>query len=181
MKEILLLDQDGVLADYDKGFLAKWREIHPNKTVIPPEKRRTFYIEEDYPKELGALVREIIVSKGFYRDLPVMEGAIEAINELKKYFDVLICTAPHLKSKYCISEKFEWIAEHFGSELVRKIVLTKEKTLVRGKYLVDDRPEIKSPYIPEWEHIFYDQPYNRDIDKRRIRWTDDSWRNVLLK
>jgi len=179
MKEILLVDQDGVLADYDKGFLKKWKEFNPDKIVILPEERRTFYIEEDYPKELGALVRGIITSKGFYRNLPLMKGAKEAVNELKKYFDVFICTAPHLKSKYCISEKFEWIDENLGPEWTRKIVLTKEKTLIKGKYLIDDRPEIKSPYIPEWEHILYDQPYNRNIPKRRLTW--DNWREILLK
>jgi len=30
---------------------------------------------------------------------------------------------------------------------------------------------------PSWEHIFYDRPYNRDMEKRRLTW--ENWKDVL--
>lgn len=39
--------------------------------------------------------------------------------------------------------QFEWIDKHLGPEWLDKIVLTKDKTMVNGHILIDDRPNIK--------------------------------------
>ena len=178
MKDTILVDMDGVLADYDLGFLNFWRMLYPEEVWVPREQRRSFYIDEDYPEELRNLAEAVPKLRGFYRHLPEMKGAANAMNELKKYFEVFICTAPHTEYRYCVPEKYAWIDDHFGREWTRKIILTKDKTLVRGRYLIDDKPEIKGSQIPVWEQILYDQPYNRAADKRRLTW--QNWRGVLL-
>ncbi|MDO8264840.1 MAG: 5'-3'-deoxyribonucleotidase, partial [Candidatus Parcubacteria bacterium] len=60
----------------------------------------------------------------------------------------------------------------------KRIILSRDKTLIRGNFLIDDRPEIKGSSIPEWEHIIFDCSYNRNVtNKKRLTW--ENWREVL--
>ena len=47
-----------------------------------------------------------------------------------------------------------------GEDWIKRIILTKDKTIINADMLVDDRPQIQGATIPSWEHIIYDQPYN---------------------
>lgn len=69
--------------------------------------------------------------------------------------------------------------EHLGRDFVKRLILTKDKTLVFGDFLIDDKPEIKGVKLPSWEHLIFDQPYNINIinNKRRINW--NNYREVL--
>lgn len=170
---------DDVLADFDSEFLKRWREKYPDKFYVPLEKRSRFYMKEQYPEEVWDLVKEIYGSPGFIRSLPVVPGGIEAVNELsERGYEVFICSAPLSNYENCVLEKYEWIKEHLGRDWTKKLILTRDKTLVKGKILIDDRPEINGAANPEWEHILYDRPYNRNIkDKRRLTWKN--WKEVL--
>ena len=114
-KQVIYFDMDGVLANFIKGV---------GRDVPLTEKPQEMYEE------------------GFYRNLPVMEGAKEAIEALlnNSKFEVYVASKPAKHSEYCASEKYEWIKEHFP-RLYKKIVLICDKSLLRGHYLVDDNPE----------------------------------------
>ncbi len=72
-----------------------------------------------------------------------------------------------------VAEKFAWVKEHLGQEFVERIVLTRDKTLVRGDILVDDKPEVTGVCTPAWMHVLYDQPYNQHIrQKPRLTWAN---------
>lgn len=95
--------------------------------------------------------------------------------------DVRICTAPINAYQHCVSEKFAWVERHLGHEWIKRIILTKDKTWVRGDILIDDKPHITGSVQPTWVHYLYDQPYNRIIDKPRISWTNRaSWDFLLV-
>ena len=178
MKEILLIDMDGVLADFETGFERMWRQRYPELPSVPLEDRKNFYTEKDYPEELRPLAKSISRLKGFYRNLPPIQGGIDALVELSEIYDVRICTSPHTDYENCVLEKYQWVDEHFGREWIRKIILTKDKTFVMGKYLIDDKPAITGSQTPVWEQIIYDQPYNRHrTDLKRINW--QNWMEVL--
>ena len=92
---------------------------------------------------------------------------------------VFLCTSPLSEYQNCVLEKYEWVDEHLGPEWVDQIVLTRDKTIVYGDVLIDDRPQIDGAATPTWEHILYDQPYNRtETSKRRLTWAN--WRSVLF-
>lgn len=58
------------------------------------------------------------------------------------------------------------------------LFLTNDKTIVKGDILIDDKPEPIGLEKPEWEHIIFDQPYNRYIkDKRRINCFN--WKSIF--
>ncbi|WP_455003872.1 5' nucleotidase, NT5C type, partial [Cardiobacterium hominis] len=80
-----------------------------------------------------------------------------------------------------VGEKIAWVEEHLGFDWTARVMLTKDKTLVRGDILIDDKPEISGSLSPVWQHWLYDAPYNRHINTpRRIRWQDPaSWATLL--
>ena len=78
----VLVDVDGVLADFDQGFLHVWRTAHPDRPWLPPAARRHFYLREDYPPAWRDAVQAVIDAPGFYRQLPVMAGAQAALAAL---------------------------------------------------------------------------------------------------
>jgi 5'-nucleotidase len=174
-----LIDMDGVLADWETRFLDLWRERHPGRPYVSIPERRSFYVTSDYPRELYPHVRSIYLAPGFYRTLPPIEGGIEALHEMDRLgHRVSLCSSPLTDFQNCVLEKYEWVAEHLGPDWIPRLVLTKDKTLVRADILVDDRPEVEGAETPEWEHVVFDQPYNRHVtDRRRITW--ETWRSLL--
>ena len=91
----ILADMDDVLAEFDRRFLEIWREKYPDKFYVPLEQRTTFYIMDQYPKELHALVQQIYLSSGFCLSLKPAEGGLEALAEMDRNgHEVFICTAP---------------------------------------------------------------------------------------
>lgn len=176
----ILIDMDGVISDYEGQFLQYWRSRHPDKLYVPVEARTTFYIKDEYPEELQSLVAEILLEPSFFREMAPVPGAREALEEMQKLgFEVFICSSPLSTYKNCVLEKYEWVEEHLGLAWVRQIILTKDKTVVKGDFLIDDKPLIAGAQDPpDWEHIVYDRPYNRGANKRRITW--NNWKDVLV-
>ncbi|MCD0506228.1 5'-3'-deoxyribonucleotidase [Bordetella petrii] len=176
---LILLDQDGVLADFEHAFLAAWRRKHPDTEPVAYENRRSFRILEDYPAELRARAEAIYTAPGFIRDLPPVPGALEAYRELLALgMDVRICSSPLHQFENCVAEKYLWVERHLGRPATERLILTRDKTLVRGDLLIDDKPHIEGAVRPSWRHIVYDAPYNRQAAGRpRLTWSN--WRNVL--
>ena len=67
---IILLDQDGVLADFEHAFIDAWRARHPDIAPVAFEDRKSFYIREDYAPELRGMAEAIYTAPGFIRNLP---------------------------------------------------------------------------------------------------------------
>jgi 5'-nucleotidase len=178
---IILIDMDDVLADFDGEFYRRWNTKHPERKIVPPEERKCFYIKEELPKEYSPFVTEINTEKGFIYSLPEIPGGIKAVNKISEMGNrVFICTAPLDIYDNCVLEKYKWVDEHMGFEWTKKLIITKEKALIKGDILIDDKPEIKNEDKAEWEHIFYDKPYNRRISgKRRLNWSN--WEEILTE
>lgn len=178
---LILLDMDGVLADFDSAFYQAWESrfggVYP---AIPKEKRTTFYVRDDYPEFLRDNIEEIYHSQYFYRNIPIMAGAKEAVAEmLAMGHEIRICTSPLTTNKFCASEKFEWVEEHFSSDFLARIIIAKDKTWVRGDILIDDKPVIPGSLQPVWRHIIYDHPYNQKQGGLRLTW--QNYQSVLAE
>ncbi len=176
----ILVDMDGVLADFENGFLKNWQEKYPDQTFIPLAERNIFYVSDQYPETVRSLVFSVLCAPEFFRSLEPIPGSLEALKEMKRLgHEVFICTSPLGEYQHCVLEKFEWVDEHLGPGWVSKIILTNDKTIVSADILIDDRPDIQGVAIPNWEHILYDQPYNRSgTTRRRLTW--QNWQSVLL-
>ncbi len=176
----ILVDMDGVLSDFEKGFIRRWKEKHPDKRVFEPEERKGFYIIDQYPKEWKPLIVEIRSEPGFFYNLEPVPGGLSAVREMAEMdWEVFICSSPMLSHEYCATEKYRWVEKHLGREWKKRVILTKDKTVIKANILIDDRPDVKgSENPPSWEHVLYDRPYNRDVKgKRRLTWSD--WKEII--
>jgi 5'-nucleotidase len=181
---VVLVDQDGVLADFEKGLLAAFRAKCPGAPYVELDDRRGFYAREQYPSQWHPVLEVIMRAEGFYRDLPVIDGAPAALQEIRDAgHEVFVCTSPLTGAPRCVAEKLAWVEHHLGRAWRDRTIITKDKTLVgdRGQpcVLVDDRPDVKglaSP--PPWEQVLFDAPYNRGKTGARLSsWAD--WRKIL--
>ena len=177
----ILIDMDGVVADLEKQFLRIWRARYPGSFFVPLEESTAFYIMDDYPEELKPLVDEIYWEPGFFKNMEIVPGAREALTEMQAMgFDVFLCSSPLRKYRHCVLEKYEWAEMNLGFDWTQRMILTRDKTVVQGDLLIDDKPTITGVESnPAWEHVLYDRPYNRAIlNKRRLVW--DTWKETLL-
>ncbi|MFT3890285.1 MAG: hypothetical protein QM730_01515 [Anaerolineales bacterium] len=174
----ILIDMDGVLADFDGEFIKRWRERYPDQFYIPIHERTLFYVKDQYPPEFHPQLMEILLEPNFFRTMMPIEGGREALHEMDTLgFEVFICTSPFSTYQNCVLEKYQWVENYLGAHWVDRIILTKDKTLVRGDILIDDKPHITGVDVPTWEHILYDRPYNQNVEKRRLTWK--TWKDVL--
>ncbi len=176
----ILVDMDGVLADFDFQFIKIWRERYPGRFQLDQDNRTSSRISDDFPSDLRKDVREIYTTPGFYRSLPEIPGAIKAINDMAQFgIDVWICTSPLLEYENCVLEKYQWIDYHLGKPWTERIILTRNKILVRGDVLIDDCPDISDRDSASWEQILFDAPCNRSISTmKRMTWR--TWRTSIL-
>lgn len=177
---IILVDQDGVLAHLEQAFFDRWREQHGEKPFITLEDRRGHFVVEQYPEEHRDEAYNILRQPGFFENLTPLPGAIEALRAMEALgLDVRICTSPLSDYEHCVVEKYRWVEKHLGHAFTQRMILTRDKTLVQGDVLIDDKAEITGANAhPAWEHLLFDAPYNREVEgKKRLTW--ENWKSVL--
>jgi 5'-nucleotidase len=163
---IILVDMDGVVADFEEGHQRMCR-AHG----IPPEhelKDRTVWdiLGNITDPTWQETIKELWHAPGFFAGLRAVPEAIETLHEWTRAgHNVQLCTAPLLNSETCAQEKLAWVRQHVGIEFVRRTIITADKTLVHGDFLLDDRPDIKGAITPTWRHLLYAAPYNRNIQE----------------
>lgn len=160
----ILVDMDGTIADFDGTLTADLRAEYPQIEI--PE-RKSFYFEEDFPEEHHEVIQSIISRPGFFLRHGVITGAVEGWGELiERGYQPRICTAPLRKNKTSISDKIDWLEEHFvpafGSSVIDEAIVDKQKYRHPALALIDDRPDIKGFEQARWEHVVFDQPYNHE-------------------
>ena len=181
LKKIILIDQDGPLADFETGFQKEWKGRFPNLPIVSKQERKHFKVHEDYPKKLKSKVESIYSQPGFFLGLPPNRNGILAIQKLGLLgHKVFICTSPLQKNRHCFDEKYSWVKKYIGVEFAKNLIITEDKTLISGDVLIDDKPEIDGEKKPTWKHILFDATYNRHItDKKRIKNDWSNWESVL--
>lgn len=114
MRKIIYVDMDDVLCAYTKAF--------DNALKLKPAIR---FPQSQY---------------GFFRNLAPVTGGIETVKLLdaQNIFDVYILTAPSVYNPLCYTEKRMWIEDHFGFDMVKKLIISPNKGLNKGDYLIDD-------------------------------------------
>jgi 5'-nucleotidase len=181
-KLTILVDLDGPLADFENHFIRFWKEKYPDEMVINYEDRNTFHIKDQYPDHLREKVRSIYESPEFIKNLPMIEGADHFLKDaIALGHEVFICSAPLTVYDPNVVEKYIWVEKNLGKDFIKKIILTKDKTVVRGDYLIDDKPEITGSMTPLWKHVIYHTPYNKHIKTDlRLRADWSNWKDLLL-
>lgn len=183
---IVLSDLDGVGAEWDGGFdRHAISEAYAHIQGIPlRHERKSFTFYDDVTPEVREAILEIMNHPTFYADLEPIPGWAEAMHELEHMgHTVRIVTTPWWTNPDCTRDKLNWVAKVLGEEWRTRVVLTGDKTVIRGDVLVDDKPNIHGAVTdPTWRHVLFDQPYNREVERPRIQnWTDGSWLETVLE
>jgi 5'-nucleotidase len=180
-REIVLVDMDGVIADFDSYVVG---QLPPE---VPRVERANFYVAHDYP-EHEQLVREITAHPQFFSELEPVENALEGWQRLLDLgYDPVICSAPLRSNRSAIEGKIIYLTKHFvpqfGAQVVERAIIDKKKYLYGGLVLIDDRPEVDTGNgQAEWQHIVFDRPYNKHAAAGLLRlmgWNDPNMANIL--
>lgn len=65
----------------------------------------------------------MIGTRGWFRDLPVIDGAAEGMDALAEVGDVWICTKPMEVNPSCRDDKAAWVADHLGDKWLRRLII----------------------------------------------------------
>lgn len=192
----ILIDQDGVLADFVKGLYHQLQHFTTPelfKLMPDPLKLTQFYIDESvdtgnahHDAVLKALICEIVDDhSGLFLGLPEIEGAMHYVQQLqaeaaKEGIGVVICTAPHVRNRTCHSDKANWVRIHLNELWAKHMIMTHDKTLVQGLVLVDDKAVITGALTPTWRHIVFDASYNRETPGPRVHgWNEQTVATIM--
>lgn len=160
---IILVDMDGPLAHFDAAFYALCEDLGaPMHSTLETQCHRfaTDCITDSWLKRKA---REHVNNTDWFRQLPVVDGAIDGINALAarpEVEDVFICTKPMEANKTVHSAKAAWVTEHLGIEWARRLIITPDKGMVRGSVLLDDAPKSAWFHRAEWVPVIYPTPWN---------------------
>lgn len=179
-KPILLLDVDGVLADFVTATLRILNE--KAGTNYNHDDVRTWDMFSSFPdhKHLADDVYEILKKAGGCYGIPPYDGSQDAVEALKVLVDIVVVTSPFNGSETWVHEREKWLEMLFDISH-KNVIHTGRKELIEGDILVDDKVE----HIYEWSNrhpeghaILWGQRYNQEhnLNGKRIYrvegWTD---------
>ena len=142
----LLIDFDNTIVDWHEGIVRELGEV---------EFVDTYNLYERYPDRTDE-VMNVIHRPGFTLGLIPFDDALRVLKKLAKIHDVYICSATHEDFYHSSNEKLEWIKIHLGKSWLHKVILTYDKTLIQGDFLIDDKPIIEGVILePTWKHVHF--------------------------
>lgn len=163
---VLLCDMDTPLAGFDERAIDLCAENGwPMDIAHVGELTKRWVTHHVIDPEHRDLLRAAIRHQpGWFRSLPVVEGAREGLEKCARRFDeVWICTRmPSLEEwdPSWASEKVAWTREHFGFEWSQRLIITPDKSLVTGTLLLDDAPTPAWFARARWKPVMYPTAYN---------------------
>ncbi len=133
MKKILYVDMDNVLVDFPSAF-----------PRVSPE------LLNAYPSDRDEI-------SGIFSLMEPFPDAIESFNELAELFDTYVLSTSPWENPSAWSDKLLWIKKHLGKSAFKRLILTHNKNLNTGDFLIDDRIA-NGVKTFSGEHIHFGQP-----------------------
>lgn len=187
-EQTVLVDMDGVLADFDEPNNAIVRAHFPGLQIVA--ERPEFYFKETY-KDYPAVVDRIEADcrlPGFIRSFPLVDGALQGWQRiLDAGYTPRVCSSPLENHPTIIDEKKEWLEEHFapvfGSWVIDTAIFNRDKSGYDAIAMIDDRPTLRNIQKAVWQHIVFSRSYNKTVETAfRIEgWQDPALESMLAR
>ena len=170
-REIDLLElayKDGQIFQY---FCKPFDMEELNKAIQTAIPKQILYIDLDdtmvnyseaHARNKTDVLRHPQSIQGFFENLEAKEGAIQAYHTLSELYDVWILSAPSVRNPLCYTEKRLWVEKNLGQAACWKLILSPNKSLLKGHYLIDDHlhPGFEGKHIhfgssgfPNWKAV----------------------------
>jgi 5'(3')-deoxyribonucleotidase len=95
-----------------------------------------------------------------------IEGAIEAYKMLAERYDTYILSTAPWNNETALGDKVAWAKKYLGDTIYKRLILSHNKNLNMGHYLIDDRPHkngaadfkgelihFRSEKFPDWNSV----------------------------
>ena len=126
-KKILYVDMDNVLVDFPAAVAT---------------------LEVDTLIEYEGRLDEV---PGLFAKMPPMEQALESYTQLHDWFETYILSTAPWENPSAWRDKLEWVKKYLGQNARKRLILSHNKHLNQGHYLIDDRPNNGAKdFIGEW-------------------------------
>lgn len=175
----ILLDCDGILADFHKVYLPI---VHRFTGILLKEEDVVMFnvlkqIEKE--KDDKDIKLHIQTTKACL-NIPVIEGSKEAVKEIQKLGEVVIVTAPMNTATWCY-ERMQWLQDHF--EIPKsKIVFAKNKHYISGDIFLDDSLDNCKKWnkYNKGKTLLWDRSWNRkDREIKENIEVINNWKRVV--
>ena len=113
--KILYIDMDGVLVNFQTGI-----------DKLTEEQKQAYAGREDE-------------CPGIFGLMEPQQGAIESFNELSQLFDTYILSTAPWDNDTAWTDKLNWVKKYLGKPAYKRLILSHNKHLNAGDFLVDDR------------------------------------------
>lgn len=166
MKQQVLVDMDGVLADVYTQFI-DW-EYRESGIQLAIESLYGKTENEAFPS-----CDRHVRSKGFFRTAPVIPRSVEGLKYLNEKYKALIVSSA-TEYPQSLIEKQEWLNEHFPFITWEQMIFCGRKDSIKGDIMIDDHPKNLSVF--DGERYIFTQPHNMFItDYMRV----NSWKDIM--
>jgi len=91
---------------------------------------------------------------GIFGLMDPVDGAIEAYHKLNEVYDCYILSTAPWENDTAWSDKIKWVRKYLGEVAHKRLILTHNKNLNKGDYLIDDRTKNGAGEF-EGEHIHF--------------------------
>ena len=170
-RRVIAVDLDEVAADTVAKRLARYKVDYGEDLRLETLARRQ--IRDAVPPDRRHQVESILDEPGFSRDVPVMPGAREAIEELAARYDVVFATSA-MDHPASLHDRYAWLREHFPFITDRHYVFCGSKIYLRADFLIDDNP--RNLEVFSGTGILFDAHHNGAEQRfRRV----SSWQEVI--
>ncbi len=162
-ENLILFDMDGTLCDYDSALKKNLEELKsPDEKPLPENLR-------EVPEHIRKRMDIIRNSEEWWETLPRFKLGWDILTIAQKLgYKIVILTQGPRKNPAAWSGKVKWIRKNLGDI---DITITRDKSLVYGKILVDDFPD----YVDSWlSHrsrglvIMPAHPHNKDYSHPQV-------------
>ena len=156
--ERVIIDMDEVIAD-TMGEMINWYRDKYGKEVDYTKMTAGSWAK-GFPAEHLPLIRERLMSPGFFRNLPVMPDSVEVLREMSKVYEIFIVSAA-IEFPHSLKDKLDWLLEYFPFFTWRQLVLCGDKRMIHGDHMIDDHPR-NLVHFPGKKYLYH-SPHNVSV------------------